>query len=92
MTSRPVITANPAVDLWIAIGSQGQGAIAVTRQDALSRVSGSPYVVVGKVSVWALVSAMFRYTFLGPSALPVSFRLEHCDGGYPVPAERRRRW
>lgn len=64
------------VDLWIAIDESGSGGIALTREDALGAVPGTPRVAVARLSVWALCGAMVR-----ASVLPVRFSLEHRTGG-----------
>jgi hypothetical protein len=69
----------PRVELWVAIGKTGRGAIGLSRQRALNRVAGATQVAVGKVSVWALCGAMLRY-----AALPISFSLEHRGRGVRV--------
>jgi hypothetical protein len=70
----------PRIELWVAVGRTGRGAIGLSRQEALKNVAGAPAVAVDKVSVWALCGAILR-----AAALPIAFNLEHRGHGVPAP-------
>ena len=70
---------SPMVDFWIAIGAEGRGVIALTREGALNGVRGSN-VVLGRIGMWSLIGAMASAVFSEPArraALrPIAFDVE----------------
>jgi hypothetical protein len=59
------------VDLWIAIGGDGRGAIALTREDAVAAVGQTARVAVARFASWSLSWAMVR-----GEALPIRFAID----------------
>jgi hypothetical protein len=65
-------------DLFVAVGSDGRGAISTCEAASSHAVGSARMVAVGRLSAWTLSWAM-----LTGQVLPVRFSLEH--GAYEVP-------